>query len=293
MAGFRERGKDLVDLQPVPYPAVTVVIDLGGGLLVDDTSGQRTRGSLAAGLAPGDVRVRGQNIECLQIRLSPMVAHAVLGGTAELSGTLAGLEDLWGRDAERAQDQLRAAGSWEERFTIAEATLARRHQAGRVVDPEVAFAWRQMVTSMGQVRVEWLAAETGWSRNRLWSRFRAQVGLTPKRAARLIRFDRAAHRLAAGDSAALVAAETGYADQSHLSRDVVTFAGATPRAVADAAWLAVDDIAWADSQYPPGQRAVSAGMACTDAVRGRPQIPGAASAPDTAYNGQGEVFTRR
>ena len=109
--------------------------------------------------------------------------------------------------------------------------------------------WLRMVTSHGGARVEGLAAETGWSRKRLWSRFRAQIGLTPKRAAQLVRFDHAAHRLAAGHSAARVAAEIGYADQSHLHRDVKAFAGVTPRAVAAAPWLAVDDVAWAAPAY--------------------------------------------
>jgi len=246
MAGFRARAQDLVDLPVVPYPAVTLVIDLGQGpLLVEHASGQPRRGSLAAGLAPGAVRARGRDIECLQLRLSPVVAHAVLGACSKLGGTVAGLDDLWGRDAARTEEQLRAAGSWEDRFAIAQAALARRYEAGRAADPEVAFAWGQMVTSGGQVRVEQLAAETGWSRKRLWSRFRSQIGLTPKRAAQLIRFDRAAHRLAAGHSAALVAAEGGYADQSHLHRDVTAFTGVTPRAVAAAPWLAVDPIAWA------------------------------------------------
>jgi AraC-like DNA-binding protein len=253
MAGFRDRAKDLVDLPVVPYPAVTVVIDLGDEpLLVEDVTGQPKRGSLAAGLAPGTVRARGRDIECLQVRLSPVVAHAVLGACAELGGTVVALEDLWGRDAARIQEKLRAAGSWQDRFAIAQAALARRLEAGRAADPEVAFAWARMAASRGQARVEQLAAEAGWSRKRLWSRFRSQVGLTPKRAARLIRFDHAAHRLAAGHGAALVAAESGYADQSHLHRDVMTFAGVTPTAVAAAPWLAVDDIAWAATQHPPG-----------------------------------------
>ena len=116
-------------------------------------------------------------------------------------------------------------GHGDERFAIAEAALARRHQEGRAADPEVAFAWGQMVASRGCLRVEQLAAETGWSCKRLWSRFWSQIGLTLKRAAQLIRFDHAAHRLAAGHSAALVAAESGYTDQSHLHRDVKTEAG--------------------------------------------------------------------
>jgi AraC-like DNA-binding protein len=248
MAGFRGRA-GLVDLQVVPYPAVTVFIDLGDTLLVDDAGGEQKRGSVVVGLAPGSVRGRGLDLDCLQVRLSPVVAHAVLGASSELSGTVAALGDLWGRDAARIQERLRAAASWDDRFAIAEAALARRGEGGRAVDPEVAFAWRQMVGKLGGIRVERLAAEAGWSRKRLWSRFRSQIGLTPKHAAQLIRFDHAAHRLAAGHSAALVAAETGYADQSHLHRDVMAFAGVTPTAVTAAPWLAVDPVAWAAPEY--------------------------------------------
>jgi AraC-like DNA-binding protein len=249
MAGFRNRPADLVDIQVIPYPAVTLFIDLGDGLIVEDARGRQQRGSVVAGFKPGRVRGQGQDIECLQIRLSPAVAYAALGASSEVSGTAVAFDDLWGRDAIRTQEQLRDAGSWESRFAIAEAALALRVEAGRAVDPEVAVAWRQMVTSRGRVRVERLAAEIGWSRKRLWSRFRSQIGLTPKRAAQLIRFDHAAHRLAAGHSAALVAAESGYADQSHLHRDVMAFAGMTPTAVTVAPWLAVDPVAWTSPEY--------------------------------------------
>ncbi|MBA8946051.1 helix-turn-helix domain-containing protein [Streptomyces calvus] len=244
MAGFRDRGTYLDDLRIVPYPAVTLVVDFGDGLLVDDAAVREWRGSVVLGLGPGGVRVRGRAIDGLQIRLSPVVAHAVLRAAPEAGGAVVGLDDLWGRDARRTQERLRAAATWEERFAIAEAALLRAHEAGRPVDPEVGHVWRRMVLSRGRVRVEPLAAEVGWSRKRLWSRFRSQIGLTPKRAAQLVRFDHAAHRLAAGHSAARVAAETGYADQSHLHRDVMGFTGVTPTAVAAAPWLAVDDVAW-------------------------------------------------
>jgi AraC-like DNA-binding protein len=42
----------------------------------------------------------------------------------------------------------------------------------------------------------------------------------------------------------VVAAETGYADQSHLHKDVVAFTGSTPSALAVSSFLAVDEIAW-------------------------------------------------
>jgi AraC-like DNA-binding protein len=246
MAGFRQRGADLVDLRVVPYPAVTVVVDLGDGLqVIDDVGGRQQGGCVVAGLAPGSVRGYGLDIECLQVRLSPEVAYAVLGAPSQLGGTVVTLDDLWGREAGQIQQRLRDATSWDDRFEIAEAALARRLEAGRAIDPEICFAWEQMLASRGQVRVDKLAAEAGWSRNRLWSRFQSQVGIAPKRAAQLIRFDHAAHRLAAGHSAAQVAAESGYADQSHLHRDVMAFTGVTPTAVAVAPWLAVDDVAWA------------------------------------------------
>jgi hypothetical protein len=47
-----------------------------------------------------------------------------------------------------------------------------------------------------------------------------------------------------GHSAAKVAVEGGYVDQSHLHREVMAFAGVTPAALAVAPFLAVDDVAW-------------------------------------------------
>jgi AraC-like DNA-binding protein len=243
MAGFTDRAPDPVDLHVVPFPAVTIVFDLGGGLRVDHAGGVR-RGSVVAGLAPGNVRGSGRQVQCLQVRLSPVVAHAVFGASTDLQGGVIALDELWPDDAARTEEQLRGAASWDARFAIVEAALGRVSDAGRTVDPEVAFAWEQMARAQGRIRVDLLAVEVGWTRKRLWSRFRSQVGITPKVAARLVRFDHAVHRLAAGDNPARVAAEGGYVDQSHLHRDVMTFAGVTPRAAAVAPWLSVDDVAW-------------------------------------------------
>lgn len=229
----------------VAHPSVTLLIDLSEGEgLHYDTHGQRERGSVVVGLLPGDLRASGRGGECLQIRLEPVVAAAVLGASTELSGTVVSLEDVWGRDAGRTEDRLRAATSWDERFTIVADILGRRQDTRPPVDPEVAHAWRRTLTSRGRVRVDGLADEVGWSRKRLWSRFRSQLGITPKRAVRLVRFDHAAHLLAAGHAAAGVATDSGYVDQSHLHREVKAFAGLTPTAVASAPWLAIDDVAW-------------------------------------------------
>jgi AraC-like DNA-binding protein len=247
MAGFGHRTSMApVDLRPLPHPAVMLVVEFGDGpLVVEEAGGRRHRGSLVAGLTPGDLRVRGTDIRCVQVRLSPLVAYAVLGASPpDVSGAVATLDQVWGSEAARLRERLRDAASWDERFALVDAALRHRYETGPSADPETVRAWDLIVGSHGQVRVDDLALDTGWSRKRLWSRFQSQVGLAPKRAARLARFDRAAHRLAAGVGPAQVAAEGGYADQSHLHRDVRAFAGTTPTAVAGAPWLAVDDVAW-------------------------------------------------
>jgi AraC-like DNA-binding protein len=257
MAGFRVRALDA--LRMVPHPAVTLLLEFGAGSAVLDCAAGQQRGSIVAGPGLGSggaVRARGENIECVQVRLSPVIARAILGASpAELDGAVVSLGDLWGRQASRLREQLGDASSWQDRFALADELLARRHDAGLPVDPEVAWAWHRIVGSHGLTRVDALAAEVGWSRKRLWSRFRSQLGLPPKRAVKLIRFDHAAHRLVAGEGAARVAADTGYADQSHLHRDVMEFTGATPATVAGEPFLAVDDIAW------PG-RGTTASLTC-------------------------------
>lgn len=257
MAGFDDRTAAPFELQAVPHSAVTLIIEIGGGrLVVDHAAGRDQPGGLIAGLAFDPLQARGEGVETLQVRLPPLVAHAALGAPpADLGHAVVPLEDVWGRDATRVREQLGEAPSWDDRFAIADALLLRRYEAGPSVDPAVARAWNRIIASRGRARVDELATETGWSRRRLWSRFRSQIGLSPKGAARLVRFDHAAHQLAAGLSASRVAAESGYADQSHLHRDVRAFTGATPTALARAPWLAVDDVAWPEyaSFVQPGR----------------------------------------
>lgn len=253
MAGFRHRAPAHVDIAMVAHPSVTLLIDLseGGGGLVHDTGGRHGRGSFAVGLLPGGLRAGGRVGECFQIRLGPVTAAAVLGSSTDLTGRAESLEAVWGRDAGRFEERLRDAVTWDERFALAADTLRRRMEDRPPVDPEVAHVWRRTLADRGRVRVGGLADEVGWSRKRLAVRFRSQLGITPKRAAGLVRFDHAAHLLAAGVAPAGVAAASGYVDQPHLHREVKAITGVTPTAVAAAPWLAIDDVAWPASS--PGR----------------------------------------
>ncbi|AZM56572.1 AraC family transcriptional regulator [Streptomyces sp. WAC 01529] len=237
VAGFRDRDARGFDSWVLPQPTVTVVLEFGGdSLAVEQADGTKALGGLAAGMAPGPTRIRGQRVDCVEIRLSPVAAYASLGlSPADREGRVIDLADLWGRHERWLRERLAATPTWEGRFALVSAFLAERVGSGPPVDPEVAAAWRHIVVRRGQVRVNDLAQSCGWSRKRLWSRFGAQIGMTPKRAAMLVRFDRAARGLSAGRDTSETAAACGYADQSHLHRDVRDFAGCTPGALGTAA----------------------------------------------------------
>ncbi|MFI9535414.1 helix-turn-helix domain-containing protein [Nocardia fusca] len=230
MIGFRDHSASGLDLRVADIPAVTVVVEFGGsGLTVEGPGGRRELTAFVAGCASGIMRISGARPACIEARLSPVQAYSLLGvAPAELGGDVVDLTDLWGPRAALLRERLAAATTWEQRFALTDDFLAGRADPARVVDPEVAVAWHRIVTGRGQVRIGELAEACGWSRKRLWARFDAQIGLTPKRAAMLVRFRHAVDGLVAGGSAADIAAACGYTDQSHLGRDMSSFVGVTP-----------------------------------------------------------------
>jgi len=87
--------------------------------------------------------------------------------------------------------------------------------------------------SGGTVPVRDVARNVGWSERHLSARFTREIGLRPKTAARVIRFQRARRVLqrnvgAGRPNIAGVAAECGYFDHAHLIRDWQQFTGLAP-----------------------------------------------------------------
>lgn len=234
IAGFRDVSAAGLDMQALPQPAVIVVIGLGDDpLMVEGSAGHQRLRSFVAALSPRASRIRGERVECIELRLSPRAAYALLGvSLRELDGSVTGLEELWGRHERCLREQLIDATTWQERLILMGGFLTKRAARAPSMTPEVAAAWDSIVAHRGRIGIGDLAASCGWSRKRLWSRFSAEIGLTPKRAAMLVRFDHAARALSAGENAADVALACGYVDQPHLHRDVLAFAGCTPGALA-------------------------------------------------------------
>jgi AraC-like DNA-binding protein len=172
----------------------------------------------------------------LEVLLAPLGAYRPLDQPMdELGGRLLDLVEVLGADGRRLAEQLRETSSWRQRLALVDRFLLER---GPRPSPEVGWAWRRLVATGGAVPIGQLAREVGWSHKHLLAKFRRQVGLRPKTAARLIRFDGVLSRLDGRRRLdwGRVAREVGYADQAHLVREFRQFTGTTPTAFA--AWTA-------------------------------------------------------
>ena len=148
----------------------------------------------------------------------------------ELSGRMVGLDDLADRDLALLRRRLEDREDWTARLDLAENFVLERLRGGRPLSPAVASAYRELAFCHGNVRIETIAARLEWSRKHLSRRFQEEIGLPPKVLARMLRFNRIldlAARQGRADWADL-AAECGYADQAHLTREFAEFAGTTP-----------------------------------------------------------------
>ena len=148
----------------------------------------------------------------------------------ELSNRVVDIEDVLGRDRDLV-GRLEDARTWHARFALLDGVIASRLEDARRPAAEIAWAWRALEQTHGTVRVSTLAEKLGRSRRHLLSRFREQIGVGPKTAARIIRFNRAVDLLGRGRHLPLVevAQECAYFDQAHMTREFREFTGTTPR----------------------------------------------------------------
>jgi AraC-like DNA-binding protein len=167
--------------------------------------------------------------EGIAIELTPLGSRVLFGMPArELWDTSLELADVVGGVGDELWERLQLADGWTERFAACDDVLTRL-AVHNPVAAELEVCWDLLAASHGTVPVATLAAETGYSRQHLTRRFRDEFGLSPQRAGRVMRFERARQLLATpGVTVGQLAARCGYADQSHLTRDVAAFAGCTP-----------------------------------------------------------------
>ncbi|UGT60086.1 helix-turn-helix domain-containing protein [Nocardia asteroides] len=233
-AEFSERaGGPVVRYEPANAGAV-LVVEFADPLVVADVAEpavSRTWRAFVAGPSLGPTRTEHAGVQhCVEVRLTPLGLYRMAGNVSELADRAVGLGELFGREGGELSDRIAAQHDSASRFAVLDALFGRAAADGREPDPEVSYAWYTLRRTGGTAPIAAIRTEIGWSRARLARRFRAQVGLTPKAAARVIRFGRAAALLRAPDPRPLaaIALSCGYADQAHFTRDFREFAGRPP-----------------------------------------------------------------
>jgi len=234
--GWTERTEGTHRRREVPVLMVPLILNLGPAFGVyspgNPSGGMEDFGSFAAGVHEGHAvdETRGRS-HSLQVNLTPLGARRVLGiGMHAIANRVVALEDVLGREAPLLAERLHGTASWAARFAILDEALARRAQAGPAPAPEVAWALGRIEATGGRVAIGDLAEAIGCSRKRLARRFCEDVGLGPKRLARIARFEAAVRGLAAGEDLAALALDCGYYDQAHFNREFRELAGCTPTA---------------------------------------------------------------
>ncbi|MFE6506875.1 helix-turn-helix domain-containing protein [Nocardioides sp. NPDC057767] len=234
VVGFSEQSDVPLERRQPAGTLLPLLLSFGDPFEIVDVAagvGEGTYGSFLSGFMPGPVSTRsGRSHACVQVYLTPLGATRLLGVPGrEIAASVVTVEDLVPGLGTSFSERLAEAGTWRQRFDLVQSALLAR--AGDPADPLVSWLWDRIAESGGQARIRDLVAETGWSHRHVTTLFQRSVGLTPKAAAGVLRFERAAADLGRLPVAE-VAARHGYADQSHLTRDTVRYAGEPPAVLA-------------------------------------------------------------
>lgn len=182
------------------------------------------------------------------VRLRPGAAAQVLGPPASaLADRDTSLGEIWRHDDELLSARITDAAASAARLALAARALSRRLVDAPPCDPvpAAAVAW---LARHPQGRIERLAGALDLSGRQLHRRFVGAVGYGPKIFQRVLRLQRllalAGRPRAERAGLADLAADAGYADQAHMSREVQALAGRRPSALlADArSTLAMSDL---------------------------------------------------
>ncbi len=207
--------------------------DRAGLVLPDgctDLVWEQGRGAFVAGPDTGPVpTAMAAGTVILGVRFRPSAGGPALGiPLSELRDQRVDLADLRPADAGRLAAALDPQAAAARMLDVTAGLVD-----GGAPDPAVTRAARLLRDP--QARAEDVAAEVGLSLRQLRRRCHAAVGYGPKTLQRVLRFRRFVSRIDASPGVldlAAVAAEAGYADQAHLTRECGGLSGLTPAALA-------------------------------------------------------------
>jgi AraC-like DNA-binding protein len=162
------------------------------------------------------------------VRFGPGAAGAALGVAAhELRDSAVALDAAWGPGVAELEERLAGAAARERPALLADAVAARLRDAR---PPDALVARAAALLARG-ASVSATSREVALGARHLRRRFHDAVGYGPKTLQRVLRLRRFLAIAEATPDLARAAAEVGYTDQSHLTRECADLAGLTPAAL--------------------------------------------------------------
>ncbi len=227
---------DVADASP-PHPAEVRALPDARVDLVFDLSPDATTGAPRAWLAgprqSADCYRHTRPTHLLGATLLPTALGPLFGlSPARLSADWHALESLLGDLGRELTAAVAALAGRDSRLAFLDAFLAAR-LADAHVDVRVRRAIVAVEGAGGDIDVGSLSARVAASPRQLTRLFRDCMGMGPKRFGRIVRAQAALRRLVQGETPlADLAADLGYADQAHLTRELRQLFGVAPARLA-------------------------------------------------------------
>ena len=234
--GYVERTARPLRRRELATPFVVFVLEFGPPIRIYDygstTSASRHAGGFVAGMDDRFALTEHDGFQSgVQVNLTPIGARLFFGlPMSELAGQVVSSRDLLPRRHRSLAERLEPLPDWDARFDLVEEVLSEGLARAQVDTSVVAWAVQRIEESGGAVDMRALARDLGYSPKHVIRLFHDQVGMPPKRLARIVRFTRLARHLRKGGAGtwAELALDFGYYDQAHLVREVKRFTGVTP-----------------------------------------------------------------
>jgi AraC-like DNA-binding protein len=237
---YTVQGAGLSRQRELPNGSAVLVFNLGSELRVEDTAGRLHRFPHPTVFysGPSDRYIITETDgaqEGIVVELTLPGARRLLGRPlSELRDHMIALTELLGPGANEILGRIVEAPSPASRLALLEAAIeARIAEAEASGERDLECAWSLQHARGGQIAIADLADSIGCSRKHLAVRFDREFGMSPKLLARIMRFDRAIRIVRHGEvtSWSDLAAQCGFADQAHMAREFVAFAGDPPTAL--------------------------------------------------------------
>jgi AraC-like DNA-binding protein len=170
----------------------------------------------------------GAPVISIGAQLLPGASQLLFGvSAAELAGQHTPLSELWGTQADFAREQICTARNPHHQLQILDNMLTARLTNESKLHPAVAGALRME----HDLRINDLVRNSRYSHRGFIALFKEATGLSPKKYACLMRFQKLLKILVAPNAPSLAdaAMQTGYSDQAHMQREFRAFAGMTPQ----------------------------------------------------------------